>query len=103
MTISTLDQYIAAASQRVGLIKTALRASVATIPFSVFDLAGNSHVQLGIKGTYKVKLVKDAAGNRFLSVLSMTIGYVDDHTRERVLEVFALSLIEREEDAKEAK
>ena len=41
MTISTLDQYIAAASQRVGLIKTALRASVATIPFSVFDLAGN--------------------------------------------------------------
>lgn len=41
MTISTLDQYIAAASQRVGLIKTASRTSVAAIPFSVFDLAGN--------------------------------------------------------------
>ena len=41
MTISTLDQYIAAASQRVGLIKTASRPSVAAIPFSVFDLAGN--------------------------------------------------------------
>ena len=41
MTISTLDQYIAAASQRVSIIKTASRTSVATIPFSVFDQAGN--------------------------------------------------------------
>lgn len=41
MTIISLDQYIAAASQRVGLIKTASRTSVAAIPFSVFDLAGN--------------------------------------------------------------
>jgi len=73
------------------------------VPYEeVFDLAGNCHVKLGIKGTYKVKLVKDAAGNRFLSVITMTSGVVDDHTRERVLEVFALSLIEREEDAKEA-
>lgn len=41
MAISTLDELIAAASQRVGLIKTASRTSVAAIPFSVFDLAGN--------------------------------------------------------------
>lgn len=41
MPIISLDQYIAAASQRVGLIKTASRLSVAAIPFSVFDLAGN--------------------------------------------------------------
>lgn len=41
MAITTLDGLIAAASQRVGLIKTASRTSVAAIPFSVFDLAGN--------------------------------------------------------------
>lgn len=41
MTISSLDQFIAAASQRLSLLKTASRTSVAAIPFSVFDLAGN--------------------------------------------------------------
>lgn len=41
MAITTLDGLIAAASQRVGLIKTASRTSVAAIPFSVFDLTGN--------------------------------------------------------------
>lgn len=41
MPISTLDQLIAAASQRVSLFKTASRTSVAAVPFSVFDLAGN--------------------------------------------------------------
>ncbi len=41
MAITTLDRLIAAASQRVGMIKTASRTSVAAIPFSVFDLAGN--------------------------------------------------------------
>ena len=41
MTISSLDQFIAAASQRLSLLKTVSRASVATIPFSVFDVAGN--------------------------------------------------------------
>lgn len=41
MTISTLDGLIAAASQRVSIMKTASRTSVATIPFSTFDLAGN--------------------------------------------------------------
>jgi hypothetical protein len=41
MTIATLDQLIAATSQRVSLLKLASRTSVAAIPFTVFDLAGN--------------------------------------------------------------
>lgn len=41
MAISTLDDYLAAASQRVTFCKTASRTSIAAIPFSVFDLAGN--------------------------------------------------------------
>lgn len=41
MAISSLDQLIAAPSQRVSLLKLASRTSVAAIPFSVFDLAGN--------------------------------------------------------------
>lgn len=41
MAITTLDQLIAAQSQRLQIIKTATRTSVAAIPFSVFDLAGN--------------------------------------------------------------
>lgn len=41
MSIQTLDQYIAAAKQRIPIVKTATRVSVALIPFSVFDLAGN--------------------------------------------------------------
>jgi hypothetical protein len=40
MAIGTLDQYINAAKQRVQMVKTATRTSVALIPFSVFDLAG---------------------------------------------------------------
>ena len=41
MAIATLDQYIAAVKQRIPFVKTASRVSVALIPFSVFDLAGN--------------------------------------------------------------
>lgn len=41
MAIASLDQLIAAASQRVTFCKTASRASLAAIPFSVFDQAGN--------------------------------------------------------------
>ena len=40
MAISSLDQWIAGAKQRLQLTKTATRTSVALIPFSVFDLAG---------------------------------------------------------------
>lgn len=41
MGLSSVDQYIAGAKQRIPLVKTASRTSVAIIPFSVFDLAGN--------------------------------------------------------------
>lgn len=40
MAIQKLDDYINAAKQRLQLVKTATRTSVALIPFSVFDLAG---------------------------------------------------------------
>lgn len=41
MAITTLDGLIGAAKQRCVISKTASRTSVAAIPFSVFDLAGN--------------------------------------------------------------
>ena len=41
MAITTLDQLIAAASQRVSLIKTASMTTVAAVPFSPFAQAGN--------------------------------------------------------------
>ena len=41
MAITTLDGLIAAVKRRVILAKTTSRTSVAAIPFSVFDLAGN--------------------------------------------------------------
>lgn len=41
MAITSLDLFIAAPSQRCSFLKTASRTSVATIPFSVFDVAGN--------------------------------------------------------------
>jgi hypothetical protein len=40
MAINSLDSWIAAGKQRVRILKTASRTVVATIPFSVFDLAG---------------------------------------------------------------
>lgn len=40
MAITTLDGWIAAVKQRIQHAKTATRTSVALIPFSVFDLAG---------------------------------------------------------------
>lgn len=41
MAITTLDQLIAAASQRVGILKTASMTTVAAIPFTPFAQAGN--------------------------------------------------------------
>lgn len=39
--IATLDDYIASIKQRIAFYKSASRTSVANIPFSVFDQAGN--------------------------------------------------------------
>jgi hypothetical protein len=41
MAIATLDNYIAAPKQRLTWVKTASRTTVATFPFSLFELAGN--------------------------------------------------------------
>jgi hypothetical protein len=41
MSILTIDQYVAAAKQKIAFMKTAVRTSVAAMPFSVFDIAGN--------------------------------------------------------------
>lgn len=41
MAITTLDQLIAAPSQRVGIIKTAAMTTAAAVPFTPFDRAGN--------------------------------------------------------------
>jgi hypothetical protein len=39
-TTNGLNEYLAASKQRIPMVKTASRTSVALIPFSVFDLAG---------------------------------------------------------------
>jgi hypothetical protein len=41
MAIATLDQYIAAAKQRITWVKTTSRTSVAAMPESLFNVAGN--------------------------------------------------------------
>src|SRR5450759_3204488 len=41
MPIATLDQYIAAAKQRITYIKTASMTAIATFPQDVFAIAGN--------------------------------------------------------------
>lgn len=41
MAITSLDQYIAALKLQLTWIKTAARTTVAAIPFSLFDIAGN--------------------------------------------------------------
>jgi hypothetical protein len=41
MSIANLDQYIAAAKQRLTWAKPTSRTSVAAIPFTIFDIAGN--------------------------------------------------------------
>jgi hypothetical protein len=41
MAIATLDQYVAAYKQRVNMVKTASATSVALIPWSLFNLAGD--------------------------------------------------------------
>lgn len=41
MPITTLDQWVAAAKQNITLSKTATRTTIAAVPFSMFELAGN--------------------------------------------------------------
>lgn len=41
MAISTLDQYIASVKQKLTWVKITVRTTVAAMPFSLFDIAGN--------------------------------------------------------------
>jgi hypothetical protein len=41
MAIATMDQYLSSAKQRLTLMKTVSRVTVAAQPFSLFDIAGN--------------------------------------------------------------
>ena len=41
MAIASKDNYLAAQRQRIRIIKTTSRTTVATIPYSLFDIAGN--------------------------------------------------------------
>jgi len=41
MSITTTDGYMGAAKQRITIMKTASRVTVAAMPFSLFDVAGN--------------------------------------------------------------
>jgi hypothetical protein len=77
MAISTLDQYIAAVKQRIRIVKTASRTVVATIPFSLFDIAGNpgSGVLAGTSTTQGV-VPTDATVGCPLIEFSTGIGYL---------------------------
>lgn len=41
MAINTIDNYVAAAKQKIPMVKTVARTSVALVDFSVFDINGN--------------------------------------------------------------
>lgn len=78
MAITTLDQYIAAPSQRITYCKTASRTSVAVVPFSIFDQAGNpSAGTLAIGNTANGIVPTDAtAGYPIIDSFGGTTGYL---------------------------
>lgn len=83
MPIISLDQYIAAESQPVGLLKTASRASVAAIPFSVFDLAGNpgAGTLAGTSTTAGVVPTDATAGHPTINAFGVgALGYIGNVT-----------------------
>jgi len=80
MAINTLDQLIAAASQRVSLLKTGGRTTVSTFPFSVLDLAGNpgAGVLPGTSTTAGVVPNSSTAGFPSLNAFAgAAIGYIN--------------------------
>lgn len=62
MAITTLDQLIAAASQRVSVMKTASMTTVAAVPFTPFAQAGNPGAGV-LAGTSTTTGVVPVAGN----------------------------------------
>jgi len=78
MAIATLDQYIAAAKQRIQWIKTTSRTSVAAMPESVFDVAGNPGAgTLNVGNTANGLVPTDAtAGYPVLNTFGGSAGYI---------------------------
>lgn len=78
MAITSLDQLIAAPSQRVSYLKTANRTTVAGIPFSLFDLSGNpSGGALAVGNTTSGIVPTDAiAGYPAINSFGGATGYI---------------------------
>lgn len=76
--IATLDQYLAAAKQRLAWVKTATLTTIALIPFTVFDLAGNPGAgTLAIGNTANGVVPTDAtAGYPIINAFGGSAGYV---------------------------
>ena len=77
MAIATLDGYIAAAKQCIFYTKTASRATIAAIPFTIFDLAGNPGAGvLNIGNTANGLVPTDAvAGYPVINAFGGAVGY----------------------------
>lgn len=76
MAIQTLDQYIASNKQRIPLLKTASRTTVASIPFSVLDLAGNPGAGALVGSLNPATLVTDATAGFPAINFSTGTGYL---------------------------
>lgn len=75
MAISTFDGFIAAPKQNISLVKTAVRTTVATGWFTVFDLAGNPGPGV-LAGTSVVNgaFMQDTSGAGFADVAAFGAG-----------------------------
>ena len=80
MAITSLDGLIAANSQRLTYLKTASRTSVAAIPFSVFDLAGNPAAGTLAIGNTTTGVVPTDANNGYPTITSFggNDGYISN-------------------------
>lgn len=78
MAITTLDGLIAAASQRVGILKTGALTTVAAIPFSSFDVAGNpgAGTLAGTSTTAGVVPTSSTAGCPSINSFGGNTGYI---------------------------
>lgn len=77
MAIATLDQLIASVKQRIPIIKNASKTSVALIPFSVFDLAGNPGAGVAAGTSTAAGVVPDDSTAGCPTVLfSSGVGYI---------------------------
>lgn len=74
MGIASMDQYIASAKQKIKLTKTASRTSVATIPFTVFDLAGNPGAGTLAAGNTANGVLQTDAITGYASIDSFAVG-----------------------------